>query len=165
MNKSATPFILLLRLVAVISVYLFLLMSASAHADWNHQERVDPLTDNDTSYVYSEAKECLSSYRCPFIIIRKNNIVVVNFSKFMKTKGSFRYFYRFDKEQAIETYMYASTSNVAGFIKDREINNGFIDKLKTHKKLVIVGYDYKNRATTLTFDLTGATEQINKLGE
>ena len=142
-----------------------LTLSLSVSADWNHQEQVDPLTDNDTSYVYSEAKECLSSYRCPFIIIRKNNIVAVNFSKFMKTKGSFRYFYRFDKEQAIETYMFASTSNVAGFIKDREITNGFIDKLKTHKKLVIVGYDYRNRATTLTFDLTGATEQLNKLGE
>ncbi len=141
-----------------------LTLSLSVSADWTHRELIDPLTDVDTSYVYSEANGC-STYRCPVIIVRTDGNVVINFKKFMNNDRFFRYFYRFDKEKAVERYLTVATDGTAGFVKDFEINNGFVNKLKTHKKLVIVGYDYRNVATTLTFDLTGATEQLNKLGE
>ena len=140
---------------------VMLFVSLGVNADWVYKNKVDPMTDIDASYVYLSSNEC-NSYRCQFITLRSDGDILISFGKFMNRKYSIQFIYRFDKEKPVKSSLLLSTSKQGGFIKDAELKE-FYNNIKSHKTLIIIGYDYNDHPLTITFDLVDSKNNINKI--
>lgn len=127
---------------------------------WNYTEKIDALTDVDSSFASAFQHGCLGD--CASIVVRADKEVIINFNQFMNSGSPIKLEYRFDKEQVKPMQLTVSTTGVSGFIREPFIDR-FVAELMHYKMLVLRGYDYEGTPVTFKINLTGAKEQISKV--
>ena len=145
--------------VLLLTMSLVFSINLNAQA-WQFIERIDLLTDEDTSIAFVNQADC--SKDCATLTVRADRRVFIDFNQFMKNNNDIVLEYRFDKNKIKSTDLIISTSGKVGFISMVKTND-FIEQLVVHDSLVIRGYDYRDRTVTFKVSLIGARDAITKL--
>jgi hypothetical protein len=136
-----------------------LLISTPAMAQWHHTERVDLMTDNDTSFILS-----LSTVGDGAVAVRcapKSYDIVFSFD-YLGDKYT-DVTLRFDTDEPFTVPASASTNGKARFVAPSQKAN-VIAQMKAGTRMIIRGTDFRGTPETFAIDLTGFSDAVGKLG-
>jgi hypothetical protein len=136
-----------------------LLISAPAMANWMHVEKIDLMTDKDTSHIgaLALAGDGLVAVRCA-----ANGYEIVMSFDYLGDKYT-DVMLRFDSDEPFTVAASPSTSGKGRFIvhRDRPI---VIEQMKAGKRMVARARSYRGNYETFAIDLTGFSDAVGKLG-
>ncbi|GAA5138585.1 hypothetical protein [Thalassotalea piscium] len=143
----------------ILFLVLNVTFSTYAFDKWEYIERVDPMTDKDTSIAFVGESNCITN--CSSVVVREDGSIIFKFSQFMDN-DPIKIEYRFDKTEMSHTTVSISTDGTAGFLSKYEVPE-FIAKLMHYKELTIRGYNYRGTPITFGITLNNSTSAIKNL--
>lgn len=142
--------------VKVFVLIMVSIFSCNAIAkDWSYTERIDPMSDKNTSYA-----ETCADRNC--IVVYKKS-VVISTNHFLSSNDAIKIDYRVDKKPAVSILGSPSAKGTAAFIVQGTNRTNLIHALKSGSKITVRIYDYRGASYTSTFSLRGSTNAINKV--
>jgi hypothetical protein len=159
MKLISNPFI---KLSALIILCINFQVQSSETSAWGYEERIDLMTDEDTSYASATQLNCLKN--CGEIIVRADGAVLIHFGKFMESKNDIKLDYRFDKEEIKTMNLSVSTKGTSGFLKKND-RNVFVAKLMHYDTVVLRGYNFRGTSLTFKIPLKNSKESIVKVSK
>jgi hypothetical protein len=151
---------------AVLTTYMLAGLAIAANAQsndraaWRYSEKIDLMTDADSSYAFATQLGCTRD--CGSIFVRADGAVIINFSEFMNTDDNIKLEYRFDKEPIKSMWLTVSTTGTSGFIKAPFIEK-FIAEMMHYKTLVLRGYNFRGTPVTFKISLAGSKGNISEV--
>ena len=151
-----------------IAILIFLALStamAEQIGSFLYIERVDPITDEDTSFAVAvpiDKNERFLLLRCK----NKKLEVLYSTNVYLGSATEFNVIYRFDNREPSKTEKWsASVTRQSVFfpMNSEETSSDFKIDLITWDKIVIRVYDFKETAYTDTFLLSGAMELASRM--
>jgi len=134
---------------------------ASAQAQWEYFENIDPITDAVIKAVFIDTYDATSRTTRSFGVRRRNDdvVILVFWNEYMLLGDTHTLTYRFDKESAKTLTADLSTTREISMFWSAE----FLAESLGKDKLVVRVTDTRGVSYTATFTITGLAEQLNKL--
>jgi hypothetical protein len=122
-----------------------------------YTEKIDPFTDQDTSYIATSAEGSQGSlfFRC-----NNKELEIYVATGYLNSKDPVPVKYRFDKNPAVDSVWDISTSGTAAFIR---YPKPFIQEAWSAKSFVIRLTKYSGETVTESFSIDGFPEAFSKL--
>lgn len=137
------------------------LFSGSVLANWEFSEKIDPMTDEDTSMA------ALFHGRNEGIVVRCNGKsdfdIMVGVGEYVGSKGAYQVSYRFDKDKPENGGAWSTdTEGTVVFVPDR-IKHSMLVVLKKRSDVTFQVTDHRGLKPYSTFSLIGSSAAIEKL--
>lgn len=124
---------------------------------FRYVEKIDAITDEDTSYVWTGTQDVHLVWRC-----NNNDVEIFAVPDDYISSNGATVVFRFDKDQPVQTNWSTSTKGTAVFAPDRIIK-GFTASAMKSDKVIFRIYDYNNTPIDVSYSLLGSEQALNKL--
>lgn len=134
-----------------------LTLSAPVLANWHYVEKIDPMTDADSSIVAAaDGRSKALMFNC-----RDGEMVLLMKFDYLGSKAN-SIKVRFDKEKPFDITGGISTNGNTIFINPEHISD-FTAKAIKHSNLAVLTSDYNGTPVRASYSLVGFADKINKL--
>lgn len=143
----------------ILTALTLLSASFTAQAKWVHVEKIDLMTDEDTSFIgTNDGNRKFVGFKCDSSSIKGYSIIL----KFDYLGESNDIYVRFDKNDPFVVYGVESTNGTSIFINP-DYNEKLLAGFKAKNKVAFQTTDFRGTKKQAVYDLKGFSAQLAKM--